>query len=278
MIGPSPAHPEMISSGRLLSSPDVELTESYLRVLPASTRERYEIRETRNAAAIMAVTNPAEFAEMVEVLDDFVLRIDDLVHPGGNESRLAARLNEGFRSRGWREGRVDTRVRSELQILPHRPAGETVPKLLQSEVLSQGYKVDNVKNRVALDVEWNAKDGNLDRDIGAYRALYDAGLIDCGIVVTRTHKDLRKLAGELGRAAGLSEAEANKRLQTTTTTNLEKLQPRMTRGDAGGCPILAVAVSAHCLERGGAGGAGSRQQDPICSNNVALFDIENPGE
>lgn len=254
---------------------DVELTESYLRVIPESVQARYQIRETRNAAAILAVTNPEEFAELIMALDGFSLRVEDLVQSGGNESRLAARLNEGFRSRGWREGRVDTRVKSELQILPYRPAGETVPTVRHSEVFNEGYRVDNVKGRVALDVEWNAKDGNLDRDIGAYRALYDAGLIDCGVVVTRTQHDLRPLASELARAAGSSEAEASKRLQTTTTTNLEKLQPRMTRGDAGGCPVLAIAISARCLELGQ---VGNDQQDPICSNDSALFELGDLGD
>jgi hypothetical protein len=257
----------------------MELTESYLRVVPDSVQRRYELRETRNAAAILSVTGPAEFAELVDALDGFELLVEDLVNRGGNESRLAARLNDRFRSRGWREGRVDTRVRSELRVLPYRPAGELEPTVRCSEVFNEGYKVDNVKGRVALDVEWNAKDGNLDRDIGAYRALYDAGLIDCAVVVTRTQTDLRRLAADLSRRAGLSEAEASKRLQTTTTTNLEKLQPRLTRGDAGGCPVLAVAISARCL---GGGRAADRLtgKDP-CSPGAGtfetLFDTDESG-
>ena len=34
-------------------------------------------------------------------------------------------------------------------------------------------------------------------------------------------------------------------LGTTTTTNTEKLRPRMQRGDSGGCPLLAVAICAR---------------------------------
>jgi hypothetical protein len=252
----------------------VELTESYLRVFPESVLARYRIRETRNAAGILSVTNTAEFAELVQVLDGFMLQCDDLVNTGGNESKLAARLNDRFRALGWREGRVDTRVISELRVLPYRPVGEREPTLRYSEVFNEGYKVDNVKARVALDVEWNAKDGNLDRDIGAYRALYDAGLIDCAVLITRTQSDLRPLAIDLARQSGLSDAEANKRLQTTTTTNLEKLQPRLTRGDAGGCPVLAVAISARSL---GASGVADTMVDPIRSTRSALFDTDESG-
>lgn len=68
-------------------------------------------------------------------------------------------------------------------LQPYSPAGETEQVIRESAVFNEGYKVDNVKGRMALDIEWNAKDGNLDRDIGAYRALYDAGLIDGAVVI-----------------------------------------------------------------------------------------------
>ncbi|MBO0841220.1 MAG: restriction endonuclease [Sciscionella sp.] len=226
----------------------MDLTVSYRTALPAALLARYELRETRNAAAILAATAPTESAELVEVLTDFELRAEDLVDPGGNESRLASRLNRAFRDRGWREGKVDTKITSELVIKAHRPAGETRDQVRTSSVFNEGYKVDNVKGRVALDIEWNAKDGNLDRDIGAYRALYDAGIIDGAVLITRTHDDLRSLAQRLALAAGHSTESARRRLSTTTTTNLSKLEPRMTRGDAGGCPLLAVAISARCAD------------------------------
>lgn len=230
----------------------MELTRSWSTALPPALTERYELRETRNAAAILAATCPDEFAELCAVLDEFVLLPSDLIEPGGNESRLAARLNTAFRDAGWREGRVDTVVKSALRVQPHRPAGETGETVRESEVVNEGYKVDNVKGRVALDVEWNAKDGNLDRDISAYRALYDVGLIDGAVLVTRTQGDLRRLALELALAAGQAPREARSHLQTITTTNLTKLVPRLTRGDAGGCPLLVVAVTPRCLGTGDA--------------------------
>lgn len=226
----------------------MELTGSWSTALPAAVAERYELRETRNAAAVLGATCPDEVHEICAVLTGFTLTTTDLVEAGGNESRLAARLNTAFRERGWREGRVDTVVTSRLQVQPWHPAGELGVTVRESEVFNEGYKVDNVKGRVALDVEWNAKDGNLDRDIGAYRALYDAGLIDGAVLLTRTHDDLRELARELARAAGRSDDEVRSRLSTSTTTHLGKLESRMTRGDAGGCPVLAVAISRRCWD------------------------------
>lgn len=223
----------------------MDLTDSYTRALPQHIRDRYEFIETRNAAAILAATNPLRFDELLSALHDFQLRTEDLVQPGGQETELAARLNTAFRDKGWREARVDTRIRLELRKMPHKPAGELHPTLEDTEVFNEGYKVDNFVDRLALDVEWNAKDGNLDRDLSAYRALYDAALIDVAVIITRTQADLRTLGYRLGIEAGMDDERARRILATTTTTNTEKLRPRMQRGDSGGCPLLAVAICAR---------------------------------
>ncbi len=226
----------------------MELTNSFERTLPEQVLSRYVVRETRQAAAILAATNPGAFAEILSVLNEFQIVRDDLLRAGGQETQLAQRFNAAFRVRGWREARIDTEITLRLNIMPYRPAGETKAEEVETPVVNRGYKVDNFKGRVALDLEWNAKDGNLDRDVSAYRALYDAGFIDVGVIVTRTQDELRAFAAQLRLEAGMSEAEAKKMLSTTTTTNLEKLVPRLTRGDAGGCPILAVAISSNTFE------------------------------
>jgi hypothetical protein len=222
----------------------VDLTTSYEQHLPVDVLARYQFAEVRNAAAIIASTNPVEFAQLVAALQAFRLLATDLTTPGGQESNLAARLNTSFRSQGWREARVDTNMRLSLVTMPYAPAGEHAVTVVDTETNNEGYKVDNFKARVALDVEWNAKDGNLDRDIGAYRALYDNALIDGAVIVSRTQSDLRELAYLHGTAAGMTHGSARKILGTTTTTNSDKLVPRMTRGDSGGCPLLAVFISA----------------------------------
>lgn len=201
--------------------------------------ERYEFREVRNAATVIAHTNPDGFDDIVRVLETFSLREGDVLNPGKNEGQIAKRLNKAFRDAGWREGEFGSKLTSRLTLSPYKAAGENKPDVRQSEVISDGYKIDNVKEGIALDVEWNAKDGNLDRDVAAYRSLYEVGILNAGVMLTRTMPDLRALGQRLGRP---------KFLATTTTTNLEKLEPRLTRGDAGGCPLLAVAITARCYE------------------------------
>lgn len=218
----------------------MELTRSFEAVVPAHIRQRYEFIEVRNAAAVMQASNPDEFCELLGVLEDFNLYTSDLLTPGGQESQIPKRLNGAFRTLGWREARVDTMIRLSLKLSAF--GGEPIPDPMVTEVVNEGYMVDNFKSKVALDVEWNAKDGNLDRDIAAYRALYDRGLIDVAVIVTRTQGALRELGRTLAVNAGRTQAEAKKVLGTTTTTNTDKLRPRMSRGDAGGAPLLAVAI------------------------------------
>lgn len=222
----------------------MELTASYEVAVPATVRARFDFRETRNAAQLLRAIHPDLFDEVIGVLGGFRLTSEDVTGAGGSKSTVARRLDRAFRELGWREGRHDTHITSVLRIQPWRAAGETVEETRQTEVLSEGYKVDNVKGRFALDVEWNAKDGNLDRDLGAYRALYDAGIIDGGMLVVRDFDSIRDLACSLG---------ADK-FGTTTTTTVQKLQPRLLRGAGGGCPILAAVITARCFDPSAAPG------------------------
>ena len=213
----------------------MDLTTSYETAVAESVRLRYDWCEVRNAASIIRHTNPPEFADIEDVLGSFTVEpARDITPAGGNESPTAAELNSQFRGRGWREGAYRVGVSSELRLLPYQPAGELSPTSIRTESASVSYLVDNVKGRVALDVEWHAKDGNLDRDISAYRALYDSGIIDGAVIVTMNRAAMRGWALEID--------PTSKKFATSTTTNLEKAVPKLTRGDGGGCPILVAAI------------------------------------
>lgn len=218
----------------------MDLTESYKTVIASKVLERYEWAETRNAAAVLVASNPEQFVQFIEVLEEFTLDLDrDIIAAGGNESRGTILLNKGFKDRGWREGDYNQTLTSRLRLLPYSPAGETHPHEEETTVFSPSYLIDNIRGRVALDVEWHAKDGNLDRDFAAYRALYDAGIIDAAIMITTKREDMRKLALEL-------DSKSTKWM-TSTTTNLTKAIPKITRGDCGGCPILIAAVCGRTI-------------------------------
>lgn len=235
----------------------MELTESWRSILPQDILDRYEIAETRNASAVMKATTPEAFADMVQVLGDFNLTLDKLTTPGGSKSVIAKELDDSFRKSGWREARYDQELTSTLTIFrwTDAPVEEKTRKVV-SENTYGGHKIDNVLGRAALDVEWNPKDGNLDRDLSNYVSLHEGGVIDVGVIVTRIGTGLREHVRDLitqTRAVTVpDEFDAWKRrmaklpddpFKTSTTANFDKLKPRLERGDGRGCPILAIGIT-----------------------------------
>ncbi len=240
----------------------MDLTDSWRTELPPSVIERYDIIETRNAAAMFKASNPELLEEMSTILDGFHFDVERIVRAGGNKHFIAAELDEAFRVNGWREAKFKQNLKTELVLNPYRPAGETSKTVRVSISEYEGHQIDNVKGRVGLDIEWNPKDGNLDRDFSNFRSLYEAGVLDLGVLLVRRESGMRALWSEtIARAKELNNVDSgfpawNERLKktptdplgTTTTSNFEKLVRRVERGDGGGCPILAIAITTRCYE------------------------------
>jgi hypothetical protein len=213
----------------------VHLSNSYIRVIPPDVLGRYDWVETRQAAAVMKASNPQEFADLMEVLGAFAVdETRDIKSAGGNQSPTAVLLNGSFRERGWREGNYQLYVRSSLRRLPWAPAGEKKSDLVETEADTASFLIDNIKGRVAIDVEWHAKEGHLDRDLAAYRSLYQEAVIDVAAIVTMTRAEMRAWAVKLDPSTS--------KFKTSTATSVEKAKPKLQRGDAGGCPVLVIGV------------------------------------
>jgi len=199
--------------------------------------------ETNSAAAVMQAICPEEWRDIVEVLTTYRLDPNSWLRAGGNRGDIAAQIDRQFAQRGWEETRLDLETKGILYRKDGTKAGELPP------VYQEGYLVDNFKNRVVLDVEWNAKDGNLDRDLSAYRSWYEAGVISAGVIITKDRLSLLNLARLLWQdyqGAVPDELKTTKLpidLTTSTTTTFDKAQLRVRRGVMGTCPILIVGAN-----------------------------------
>lgn len=240
----------------------MQLTESWRSIIPARITDRYEIAETRNAAAVMKATTPEAFDDMVQVLDDFRLTLDKLTTPGGSKSVIAKELDDAFRVSGWREAKYDQELTTTLTVYrwTDAPTEEATEQIVSRNSYG-GHKIDNVRGRAALDVEWNPKDGNLDRDLANYVSLHEGGVIDVGVIVTRVGAGLREHVRDLitqTKAVRVPDHYplwhkrmsklADDPLGTSTTANFDKLKPRLQRGDGRGCPILAIGITQRVYE------------------------------
>jgi hypothetical protein len=221
-------------------------------VVPSLIRAKYVWLETSYAATVLRATSPAEFSDLMRVLDDFVLTPDTWLVPGGNKGDIAQMLDDRFRALGWRETRIDTEVRGIFATNFISKGGKLVAQESStvSSVYSEGYKVDNHKGRMIVDIEWNAKDGNLDRDLGAYRSWFEYGLINGAVIITKDRIPLLNLARKIWREYQRSLAVATPvttlpvDLHSSTTTSFDKAEIRVKRQAAGTCPVLIIGVTA----------------------------------
>lgn len=212
-------------------------------VLDPRIRQRWAFLETSSAAAVLRSVCPSEWSDITDVLNTFSLDPAQWLKKGGNRGDIAKAIDDMFGARGWQEMRVDLLTEALLLSRDGKEIGR-LPALRQ-----EGYLVDNFKGRVALDVEWNAKDGNLDRDLSAYRAWHEAGVISAAVLITQDRIRLKELADKLW-AEYLETLPVEQRQQklpidlgTSTTTNLDKAALRVRRGVMGTCPLLIVAAT-----------------------------------
>ena len=212
-------------------------------ILPAAARDHWRFIETNSACAVMKAVCPSEWSDIVDVLSTYRLNPQDWLKPGGNRGDIAEQIDDLFHAKGWRETRLDLSTHGLLFSKYGAKVGELEP------IYQKGYLVDNFKGRIVLDVEWNAKDGNLDRDLASYRSWFEAGVISAGVIVTKDRLALLSLARQLWGDYQLTLPESDRvkklpiDLTTSTVTAFDKAEMRVRRGVMGSCPVLIVAAN-----------------------------------
>lgn len=125
-----------------------------IEVFPAGVRQRYQIDERGHACAILANDYPSEFRDIMDCLEGFVLRRSHILTPGKGKSPISKTLDDFLHGRGWHEKSFDIKITIDGSPVP-------IPT----------HKIDNFKNEVGLEVEWNNKTEFYDRDLNNFRLL-----------------------------------------------------------------------------------------------------------
>lgn len=202
--------------------------------LPAEFLELYEVHNYRHAAEVLATSCPEEFAELISALSQFRITTTDILAKGGNESQIPKRLASLFRPMRW----FETRIHGDLVVTveTYSDAGKVKTETRLDDFMD-GHKVDFVKNRVAFDLEWNSKDQTFDRDLYAFRAFHEAGVISVAVLLTRS-ADLNEVFKELDIMPKYG----------ASTTWMGKLLYRMKAGRNGGCPVLVLGITQKLIK------------------------------
>lgn len=202
--------------------------------IPQDFLDMYEVHNYRHAAEVLSTGCPEEFNELIGALMQFRLTKADILEKGGNESKIPKRVASLFRPLGWYE----TRIRGDLVVTieTHTDAGLQKAETRLDDFMD-GHKVDFVKNRVAFDLEWNSKDQTFDRDLYAFRAFHEAGVISAAVLLTRS-AELNNVFKALGIMAKYG----------ASTTWMGKLLYRLKAGRNGGCPVLVLGITPKLIE------------------------------
>jgi CRISPR-associated protein Csd2 len=132
----------------------------------------------------------------------------------------------------------ETRIRGDLVVTIETHTDDGTEKTeTRLDDFMDGHKVDFVKNRVAFDLEWNSKDQTFDRDLYAFRAFHEAGVISAAVLLTRS-ADLNDVFKALGVMPKYG----------ASTTWMGKLLYRLKAGRNGGCPVLVIGITPKLIE------------------------------
>lgn len=77
--------------------------EQWKTLIPDSIAQKYEFYNFNSALEILTQSHPGEFAEIVQTLERFEIRVEDILERGGNESKIPKKLSELLRPLGWAE-------------------------------------------------------------------------------------------------------------------------------------------------------------------------------
>lgn len=215
-------------------------------VFPKEILSKFEIYSYRNAGAVLAGSFPVEFKLILSVLEKFVITKAMIRQPGGSKGPIAKYVDTLFPS-DWTETRISADL--HVRLLDAKKKKSVLQEYVREGYLD-GHRIDFVKGRVALDLEWNSKDQTYDRDLYAFSAFYEAGAIDVGIILTRgasLDNDFFRGLGKVLKKDGSEGQEDVYQKFGASTTWMGKLLYRLDAGRNGGCPVLAIGITPRCV-------------------------------
>jgi len=187
-------------------------------LIPRDIQKRFDVYEWRNGIVLLHSLHPEELRDIFTVLREFELLATEVIRGGKNKSDIAKRFDDRLYEIGWAKRHY-----------------QTIVKVDDDELRFPSHEIDCIKNRVALEVEWNNKDPFFDRDLTNFRHLYNLGVIDVGVIITRA-SELQSIFAALRKASSYGKS----------TTHIEKLLPKMKRDGSGGCPVVVFGITKEC--------------------------------
>jgi len=212
---------------------------------PVDLMNRFEFHNYGHAMEILCQSFSQHWEEIKLALSNLKISKDEILASGGNETAIPKKFDDILYPLGWREIKITGDLL--VKMYPRRASqrGHFDDKPFDEKTIEgwiDGHNIDFIRDKVAFDLEWNSKDQTFDRDLLAMRTYFDCGLIDVGIIVTRSAElnDVFKTVKDVNGSPLIKKYGAS-------TTWMGKLLPRLNSRRNGGCPILAVGIRKACI-------------------------------
>lgn len=206
--------------------------------------KKFEFHSYGHAMEILLDSFSGPWKDVVMALSQFQITTEELKQSGGNETEIPKKFDNVLYPKEWREIKITGDLL--IKMFPRKGRKGSFDdepfdqKLIKGWI--DGHNIDFVKDKVAFDLEWNSKDQTFDRDLLAMRTYFDCGIIDVGIIVTRSEE-----LNDIFRAINVNGSETLIKKYGASTTWMGKLLPRLNSRRNGGCPILAVGIKKKCV-------------------------------
>lgn len=217
-----------------------------LQYVRSNLLDKFEFQNYGHALEILSEAFPNEWSEIQDCLENLTISVDDIMAAGGNETAIPKKFDSVLYPLGWSE----IRITGDLLVKMYPRSGNLRGRFSNEpfdekkiEGYIDGHNIDFVKGKVAFDLEWNSKDQTFDRDLLAMRTYFDCGLIEVGIIVTRSEE-----LNDIFKSIKNDQGEALIKKYGASTTWMGKLEYRLKSRRNGGCPILAIGIKKPCVE------------------------------
>ena len=212
---------------------------------PVELMERFEFHSYGHALEILTESFTLQWHDICQALSQFRVTTGELIAAGGNETAIPKKFDDILYPLGWKEIKITGDLLIKMYPRKANQRGRFSDKPFDEKTIEgwiDGHNIDFIKDEVAFDLEWNSKDQTFDRDLLAMRTYFDCGIIDVGVIVTRS-EELNDIFRTLKSGGG----ESLMKKYGASTTWMGKLLPRLNSRRNGGCPILAVGIRKPCV-------------------------------
>jgi hypothetical protein len=140
----------------------------------------WNIKDINHGLVISETLFKEEMDSLARTLSKFKLSTEDhFIKGGGGESDQTSHLSKKFYDEGW--------VKNKVSVM-----NKIIFENKFDEMTDQGstYEIDHIGSndvgeKFALEIEWNKKAEFLDRDFLNFEKLWELGVMDLGIIITR---------------------------------------------------------------------------------------------